>query len=301
MEDIKFDENSFQELREMLRKNMDPKESYFVNNNDSQTSVLKKGGKMKHKIHIKKENRGKFTEYCGGKVTSECIQRGKNSSDPKIRKRATFAANVRKWKHQKGGKVDYVDQFKNYIRKNQTGGQVYSNKQLEKQQYDEWNNLSFFDKLNRNFNIAKSYIQDSPSIYNLYNAANALLGGNNPQNPYLNIGIADVGTRKQSVAKNLDKGLKVSKKVTNAVKHSLSFNDGDLRHVAAGRNRYTTAKYQRAEKHLLEYMKNTPQYKQYINLIKKEAKFNGDKVNLDRIKKLKKQILQPLIDNGIIL
>lgn len=76
---------------------------------------------------------------------------------------------------------------------------------------------------------------------------------------------------------------------------------GDLRHVAAGRNRYTTAKYQRAEKHLLEYMKNTPQYKQYINLIKKEAKFNGDKVNLDRIKKLKKQILQPLIDNGIIL
>lgn len=28
-------------------------------------------------IHIKKANRGKFTEYCGGKVTSECIARGK--------------------------------------------------------------------------------------------------------------------------------------------------------------------------------------------------------------------------------
>ena len=50
-------------------------------------------------IHIKKENRGSFTEYCGGKVTSECIQRGKNSPNPVIRKRATFAANVRKWKH----------------------------------------------------------------------------------------------------------------------------------------------------------------------------------------------------------
>ena len=25
------------------------------------------------KIHIKKKNRGKFTEYCGGKVTDECI------------------------------------------------------------------------------------------------------------------------------------------------------------------------------------------------------------------------------------
>lgn len=48
-------------------------------------------------IHIKKKNRGKFTEYCGGKVTSECIARGKRSSNPVTRKRATFAANARKW------------------------------------------------------------------------------------------------------------------------------------------------------------------------------------------------------------
>lgn len=47
---------------------------------------LKKGG-----ITIKKENRGKFTEYCGGKVTDECINRGKNSTNPTIRKRAIFA------------------------------------------------------------------------------------------------------------------------------------------------------------------------------------------------------------------
>lgn len=59
------------------------------------------------KIKIKKENRGKFTEYCGGNVISECIQRGKNSSDPKIRKRATFAANARKWKHKNGGTIIY--------------------------------------------------------------------------------------------------------------------------------------------------------------------------------------------------
>ena len=57
------------------------------------------------KIHIKKANRGKFTDYCGGKVTSECIARGKASSNPAIRKRATFAANARKWKHQNGGKI----------------------------------------------------------------------------------------------------------------------------------------------------------------------------------------------------
>lgn len=59
--------------------------------------------KKGYKIKIKKQNKGKFTDYCGGKVTDECIQKGKNSSDPKIRKRATFAANARTWKHQQGG------------------------------------------------------------------------------------------------------------------------------------------------------------------------------------------------------
>lgn len=54
-------------------------------------------------IHIKKKNRGKFTSYCGGKVTSECIARGKRSSSPTIRKRAVFAQNARKFKHAYGG------------------------------------------------------------------------------------------------------------------------------------------------------------------------------------------------------
>lgn len=62
------------------------------------------------KIHIKKSNRGKFTSYCGGKVTDECIRRGKNSSDPKIRKRATFADNARHFKHRLGGSI--VEAFK---------------------------------------------------------------------------------------------------------------------------------------------------------------------------------------------
>lgn len=42
-------------------------------------------------IHIKKSHEGRFTEYCGGNVTEECIRRGKNSPDPKIRKQAVFA------------------------------------------------------------------------------------------------------------------------------------------------------------------------------------------------------------------
>ena len=59
-----------------------------------ETVWLKKGGKSG--IHIKPENKGKFTDYCGGKVTTDCIKKGKNSSDPAVRKRATFAANARK-------------------------------------------------------------------------------------------------------------------------------------------------------------------------------------------------------------
>lgn len=56
-------------------------------------------------IHIKEENKGKFTDYCGGKVTDECIQRGKNSSNPTTRKRATFADNARHFKHESGAKI----------------------------------------------------------------------------------------------------------------------------------------------------------------------------------------------------
>lgn len=58
-------------------------------------SLYKKG----NKIHIKKENRGKFTSYCGGKVTDACIKKAKASGNPTLVKRATFAENARKWKH----------------------------------------------------------------------------------------------------------------------------------------------------------------------------------------------------------
>lgn len=59
------------------------------------------------KIHIKESQKGSFTRYCGGNVTSECIARGKASPDPRIRKKATFAANARKWKHSDGGSINY--------------------------------------------------------------------------------------------------------------------------------------------------------------------------------------------------
>lgn len=54
-------------------------------------------------IHIKKKNRGKFTEYCDGKVTQECINKAKHSGNTKLIKRAVFAENARAWKRQQGG------------------------------------------------------------------------------------------------------------------------------------------------------------------------------------------------------
>ena len=53
----------------------------------------KKGGS----IYIKPSKRGSFTKYCNGKVTNECIARGKHSPSAAIRKKATFAQNARSW------------------------------------------------------------------------------------------------------------------------------------------------------------------------------------------------------------
>ena len=64
--------------------------------------IFKQGG-----IHIKKKNRGKFTEYCNGKVTQKCIDKAKRSGNKKLVKRAVFAENSRKWakKHDGGGYI----------------------------------------------------------------------------------------------------------------------------------------------------------------------------------------------------
>ena len=50
-----------------------------------------------NRIHIKEKNKGSFTRYCGGNVTEECIRKGKASSNPATRKKATFADNSRRF------------------------------------------------------------------------------------------------------------------------------------------------------------------------------------------------------------
>lgn len=58
-------------------------------------------------IHIKPENRGKFTAYKKrtGKTTEEAL----HSPDPHVRRMANFARNAAKWKHEYGGLAKFMD------------------------------------------------------------------------------------------------------------------------------------------------------------------------------------------------
>lgn len=101
----------------------------------------------KNGIHIKKSHQGRFTDYCGGKVTNECISRGKASSNPAVRKQATFAANARTWKHQLGGQLNgptpesIADKIKRLQQEDQDRAQRIINQNIAQGQ-------SLADKLN---------------------------------------------------------------------------------------------------------------------------------------------------------
>lgn len=57
----------------------------------------------KRKINIKKKNRGKLRKAAkvkkGQKIPLKVLKKLARSKNPKIRKRAQFALNARKWKH----------------------------------------------------------------------------------------------------------------------------------------------------------------------------------------------------------
>lgn len=63
--------------------------------------AFKDGGLLKAKsgIHIKPENKGKFTETM--KRTGKNAEELSHSKNPVTRKRAIFALNARKWHHGK--------------------------------------------------------------------------------------------------------------------------------------------------------------------------------------------------------
>ncbi len=84
--------------------------------NDGDVDEMKHGG-----IHIKPENRGKFTAYKKrtGKTTEEAL----HSSDPHVRQMANFAKNAKHWaKKEFGGEV--ASKLSKFIRTYQDGGDV---------------------------------------------------------------------------------------------------------------------------------------------------------------------------------
>lgn len=87
------DEFTMERLKEYVRNYNEAKER------NGRTQFFKNG----RKIHIKESQKGSFTRYCGGNVTQECINRAKASGNSRLVKKATFAENARKWKHQYGG------------------------------------------------------------------------------------------------------------------------------------------------------------------------------------------------------
>ncbi len=97
-----------------LKKIEDTKEKNSVKNPSSNKEYIKKG---KSGIHIKPENKGKFTatKKATGKSTEELT----HSKNPVTKKRAIFAQNAKKWKHEDGGKVskDYIQESKNKNKK----------------------------------------------------------------------------------------------------------------------------------------------------------------------------------------
>ena len=115
--------------------------------------LLKKGSG----IHIKKSHEGRFTEYCGGNVTEECIRRGKNSPDPKIRKQAVFAQNARKFKHQDGGSIYGASQIQKngnlsqqWKQQQEMAVQNFNQSMEQKKQLDEMKHMQESQALGQN-------------------------------------------------------------------------------------------------------------------------------------------------------
>lgn len=90
-------------------------------------STFKNGSK----IHIKKKNRGKFT--ASAKQAGQSVQEHARSvlnnpnATPLQKKRANFARNAAKWKHEDGAKIHKPNGHKSildngWINKNQQGG-----------------------------------------------------------------------------------------------------------------------------------------------------------------------------------
>lgn len=99
-------------------------------------------------IYIKPKNRGSFRQWCGGNVTDECIRRGKNSPNPKIRKKATFADNARHFKHKLGGILKAENGMKS---KRAIKAGDLARMHLQKSKTPDWDSLDYgYNEMGKN-------------------------------------------------------------------------------------------------------------------------------------------------------
>lgn len=179
---------------------------------------MKQGGKMNileflkngSGIHIKKKNRGKFTDYCGGEVTSECIAKGKKSSNPAVRKRATFAANARKWKHKSGGiikadvgaKLNGWQKLGNFLNSD-TGKSIIDGISTGIQYFTTNNQLSKIqNEFNKSMEAKYDFLKNNIDEESINRQAEQNLANLQQMNPDQNFGSIDLQQEQERLRKN---------------------------------------------------------------------------------------------------
>ena len=188
-------------------------------------------------IQIKKQNRGSFTRWCGGNVTEERIQRGKNSPNPKIRKKATFADNARHFKH-----------------KYQIGGYIQSSNiynSLPQTLFD------MFDSVDRRLRITDRYI---PREFNMGTAPTP----GKPKNPgKLVTKIKGTTNAKVTPSERYIDRKTFSKKIRVQDKNARAMETEKASPVNSGQSRISNAQL----KEDWETMKNYSEFKNKVNRI----------------------------------
>lgn len=178
-------------------------------------------------IHIKEKNKGKFTSWCGGKVTSECIAKGKRSSNPTIRKRATFADNARHFKHRLGGSI--VEAFKLYSEGFKKGGTIKT-ANARKWKHESGGILRFLQEggttpkkglFKKVGNSISNFLGTEGGQQLLQFGLNSLLGSNSPESNQAEMSLASLEMQKaQEKQNNTQKAFEMSQQILNNSKDS---------------------------------------------------------------------------------
>lgn len=232
-------------------------------------------------IHIKEKNKGSFTRWCGGNVTEECIRRGKASSNPRIRKKATFADNARHFKHQFGGLLgktqEEVDIINNDNRNKAKGlfkGMLSGNILPTAQNIGSMLNSAY-----------NGWIEPETT----YITGQAPSGGGSIKNPSKIV---------SSVSKLNNTGLPLTKKVNTNIKNTTTYLTGDNRYALSGQNKITRGQRERAQYMITNHYADTQWNKDLVKYFKNREKAKARGANYRKFNQLINEILDDFIWNS---